>query len=227
MNRFAKCAALGLALILSSTAIFGCQSKVDYTEKLEFLTEVSDKALNIAEGEILIVETRAVEKEIEGVAQDVKIETSVLFWGGPDNPDFELKRTESYSTTGVYNKYTFVKSNDQMLELFNGVGTNEVTEAPDIFEAFEIDFGTDEISELEVIDVEKLNDCYALTMTDDYVNKFDTEVDGAKFDCTSVVISYYIDSLDRLTKRTCEITYTLTVNGESQTVTTFIESQIA
>ncbi len=226
MNRFIKGAALGLALVLSSAAFFGCQSKADISEEFEFVTGVSDKALSINEGEILVNETVTAEKDIEGVVQSKDIETYITFSNGPEAPDFELQRTEVLAASSdVISEYTFVKSGETMLELFDGVG-DYATEAPDIYESFAIDFGTDEISELEVTGAEKGNDCYMMTMTSEYADKLDAESDGAKFDCTSVVICYYIDSLDRLTKRTCEITYTLTADGESQTVTRFIDSKI-
>ncbi|MBQ8249710.1 MAG: hypothetical protein IJY93_07530 [Clostridia bacterium] len=226
MNRFAKCAALGLALVLSSTAIFGCQSKAEVSEKLEYVTGISNKALNISEGEILVNEKVTVEKVIEGIAQNKDIETYIVFTNGPEAPDFELQKNETLADTGEYSVYTFVKSGETMIELFDGVGDVAV-EAPDIYEALRVDFSADEISKLEVTKAEKLNDCYKMTMVSEYADKYDTETDGVTYDCTSLVICYYIDSVERLTKRTCEITYTLTVNGESQTVTRFIESKIA
>ena len=225
MNRLIKGAALGLALVLSSTAFFGCQSKADISEKFEFVTGVSDKALSVTEGEILVNETVTAQKDIEGIVQSKDIETYITFSNGPEAPDFELQRTEVLASSGDRSEYTFVKSGETMLELFDGVG-DYATEAPDIYESFAIDFGTDEISELEVTDAEKGNDCYMMTMTSEYADKLDTESDGTKLDCTSVIICYYIDSLERLTKRTCEITYTLTLDGESQTVSRFIDSKI-
>ena len=225
MNRYIKGAALGLAFILSSTIFCGCQNETNIADKLAIVTEISDKALSISEGEILIKETVTAEKDIEGVAQSMDIETYVRFTSGPEAPDFELERSQLITSTGDCSEYNFVKSGETLLELFDGVG-DYADEAPDIYETFNIDFGVDEISEFEVIDAEKGNDCYKMTMTPEYADKYDTESDGAKFDCTSVVICYYIDSVDRFTKRTCEITFTLTVDGESQTVTRFIESKI-
>ena len=224
MNKFLRGACFAAALVISASTLFGC--KKDISEELSIITEVSDEALGITEGEILVNETIKVEKAIEGVVQNGNIETYVVFSNGPENPDFELQRNEYAGDSEIAPVYTFVKSGEIMFELFDGVG-EEVDTAPDIYEALRIDFDADDIKSLESSIAEKGNTCYTLTMIGDYADKYDSSADGADFDCTEVVICYYINSLGKLTKRTCEITSTLTVNGEAQTVTRFIESKIA
>ena len=232
MNRFLRGASLAAALIVSTSMFFACGNnpngkinKKDFEEKLTFINEVSDKALNIEKGEILVNETVTLENDIESVAKNRTIETYVRFSNGPEMPDFELEKTTCLKGSEDVERYTFVKSGETMFELFNGVG-EYAEEAPDIYEALRIDFDVDSIKNIEVLDAEKGNDCYKLTMVNEYANKFDKDSDGVKFDCTEVIISYYVDSLGHFTKRTCEITTTLIANGESQSMTQFIEAKI-
>ncbi len=223
MNRFLRGASFAAALIISASTLFGCGK--DFSEELTLINQLSDTVMSVEAGEILINETVTLEKDITGVEESRAIETYVRFSNGPESPDFELEKNEWITATGENTVYTFVKSGETMFELFDGVG-GYAEEAPDIYETLRIDFDAEDITDLEVSNAEKGNDCYKLTMTGDYANKFDKESDGVKFDCTNVVICYYIDSLGNFTKRTCEITTALTADGETQTMTQFIEAKI-
>ena len=229
MNKFCRIAALGVAVLLSASMLFGCRDEKDIADKFAIINESCDRALSLESGEILIYDTVKLDKDVEGVAQNGTTETYIVFENAPEDPHFGLERTEILDARDTASKYELIKNDKAVIEFIDGVGKELAidTEMPDIFEIFRINFDVSDIEDVTVTLLDKGIRAYALTMSDEYANKYDFNEEGISSDCTDVVICYYISSVKDFGNVTFEITSKLTADGETQTVTRFIDAKIA
>ncbi len=224
MKRFCKIAAFCLALVMAAVIACGCGAKENYDEALAAVKAGCDKFLAVDIGNIFTYKTVKVENEIEGLIWNGSEETNVKFSKDGEDHDFFLRR---YVYIGAQEPtldsyYSFEKVGDTMVELINGVGGVAQT-APEIFTDVYLDFESSDIKSAEVKNLGKGEWEYKFVMSGEFANGFDREENGAKFDCTSVVLVYYIDVMSNLSNITKEYTYTLTYEGESQTVVEFFD----
>ncbi len=225
MNRFLKTVSLIMALLIGTVLFVGCRNEKEIAEKLELVFEASEKAITDESGEILIYKTVKLDKDIADVLVNTSEDTFVQFRNNIDEPDFDLTRDYSESGAEKSTQYKFSKEGDLMVETFDGMGAYAEV-APDIFEEFRLTFTAQDVDYIEITTKEKGFKEYKFYMGKSYVNTFDSEADDLKKDCTDIVYGYYVDNYKNLSNVLREYVYTVTYNGESQTLIEFIDAKI-
>ena len=227
MKRIQKTAVFATALCLAVSILASCGSKVDVAEYYELIKTSCNSALAIESGEILVYESITADSDMENGYATGSVETYVRFEGN-ETPDFELSSTKITASTGDYEFYELIKDGDTVIELIDGEGKfAENVQLPDIFENFRVEFTAQDVKSIEIEQREKGVKCYKLIMKSAYIDSFDTETAEVSSDCTALTYSFCIDSLKRLEKVVCEMTLTVSANGQTQKVVRVIDSEIA
>lgn len=214
---------LGAVLCLAVTLLFSCTASSEAAEYYDIIKASCESALSKESGEILIYESITADTDLENGYKSGSTETYIYF-SGSESPDFEMTVTDS-SENGTYQLF---KDGETVIELFDGEGSIVTDkELPDLFENFRVEFTADDIKKAETEQREKGVKCYKLTMKPSFVDRFDGEADGVSSDYTAITYSFYIDSVKRLEKIVCEMTVTVTADGQTQQVVRVIDSEIA
>ena len=223
MKRTKKITFLGTALCLAVTLLFSCTAGSEAAEYYDIIKASCESALSKEIGEILIYESITTDTDLENGYKSGSSET-YIYYSGSESPDFEMTVTDS----GESATYQLFKNGETVIELVDNEGSVVTDkELPDLFENFRVNFTAEDIKKAEAEQHEKGVKCYKLTMKTSFVDSFDSEADGVSSDYTAVTYSFYIDSLKRLEKIVCEMTATVTADGQTQQVVRVIDSQIS
>ena len=224
MKRFCKIAAFCLAFVMITIVAVGCGNKRNFDDSVAFVKAGCDKIITADVGNIFTYKTVMAEKQIEGLIEDGSEETNVKFSRNGEDYDFLLRRYvySGGEAAALVSQYSFEKVGETMVELVNGVG-GLAESAPEIFTEVYLNFESADIESAQVKDLGKGEWEYKFLMSEKFANGFDREENGANFDCTKVVLVYYVDVMSNLSNITKEYTYTFTYEGESQTVVEFFD----
>lgn len=223
MKALLRTAALLAAFVLVCTMSACGRNEAAIAESLDAVKESCKVEAEAKSGEICIYKTIKLDTDIEGIAQNSSIETYIKYVNETGDPDFALTETTKIATSNNSSTRTFEKEGELMLELVDGVG-NFATEAPDIFEELHANFEVQDVESSDVVATGyKGIKEYKFVMTSEYANSFDTERDGAVLDCIAVKYTYSIDGSKDIATILREYTYTITYDGQSQTLVEVVD----
>lgn len=224
MKTILKIAALCATICLIPAMLFGCRNEKKLTENFAVPKLGSENAQALSSGEIMVYENYKPEKEVTDRVMASVTETYIKFVQGSElSYDF----TESRKTVST-NEIDLLEATQEGGDLTvarNGVVVSD-DEAPDIFSYFKINYDVSDIENIDITDTGEGTVLYAVTMTSKYADKFDSEADGVKIDCTKVLYNYYIDASNVTHNVLSEFTSTVTCDGNSQQVVRFIQATI-
>lgn len=223
MKMKSKIAALGLALCLIPATLFGCRSEAKIAENLEAAKAGVEKARSLASGEILVYATFKTEKEAGENLRSSVTESYAKFIRG-DELEYDFTETETFASSGETKSFDANHEGGKTIVTRDGVVVDE-SEAPDIFEAFVVDYTVADVDSVEAINGDG-QILYTFTMTKDYASKFDSDSDGVAKKCKSVKYNYYVDADGVVRTLVSEFTYDATFDGATQTVVSFCQTAI-
>ncbi len=225
MNRITKIAALTTALCLAATMTVGCRNEKQISNDLAVAIGGSELLLALESGEIMLYESVKLDTDVEGHAVNSVTESYVKYAMNGDALEYDLGATVTRVVGGAITSYDARFENGTFTQTLNHkpVSTDEMPE-PDLFERFRIDFTAADVENIDTAQVQGAT-LYIVTMGADYVDGFDTETDGVKYDCTEMVYNYYVDGAGVLRQVLSEQTATLTTtDGNSQQVVKFSQA---
>ncbi len=223
MKILSKAAALALTLCLTSAALLGCRSEAKLAEDLEVARSGIEKATSLESGEIMVYATFKTEKEVGEKLRSSVTESYTKFVRG-ESLEYDFTRTEKFPYSDITEFFDASCEGGKTIVTRDGVVVDE-SEAPDIFEAFNIDYTVEGVEDIVVIELDAQT-LYTVTMKPEYAAKFSSNSDGIDSVCKQVKYNYYIDPEGVVRTVVSEFTSEVTCDGVEQTVVSFCQTAI-
>lgn len=223
MKNIKKTVALAMTLCLTSAALIGCRSEAKLSEKLDILKSGMEKTISLESGEIMVYATFKTEQEIEKTLQSSVKESYTKFACTDSVLEYDLTQTEKFPYSDVTEYFDVNCEGGRTVVTLDGIVVD--SEAPDIFEAFRLDYTVEEIDKIETIELDGQT-LYTVTMKEAYAKKLSLDIDGTESVGTQVKFNYYIDSDGIIRTVVSEHTYEVVCGEVEQTVVSFCQTAI-
>lgn len=223
MKRFWKIAALALTLSAVTAGLLGCRSESKMTEQINAVKSGMEKTRALESGEIMVYATFKTEHDIDDRLQTSVTESYAKFLNG-DTLEYDFTETRKFTSGADMKTYEATVENGTTVVKRDGESL-DASEAPDIFEAFAVDYVAADVDKIEVIDGGEQT-LYTVTMKSDYSAKANYSNDGIDYSCKGVRFNYYLDAAGIVRKVLSEYTYEVTCDGDTQTVVSFSQTTI-
>ena len=225
MKSISKITALIAVFCIIIASMSGCRDEKELEANLAVVIDGCESAISLPSGEIMVYETFKPEANRDDKILESVTETYAKFIQ-ENGLEYDYTGSKKIVSTETVDLLEATQSGGELIVTKNGVVVSN-DEAPDIFKYFKIDYTVTDVENIEIIQSSSENMMlYAVTMTDTYADKFDSESDGVKTNCKKVVYNYYLDYSG--TVRNVLINYTLELeyNGETQTAEHFVQATI-